>query len=226
MPYGLQLTSQSDPFVRVVGLGGAVVQDDVDTPVSRRCDPGVAVLGAQRARHSRRCGRGRRCRHRHRADRGNLSGDGQIRHGSGRSAGNFRDQTAGPGRHRARPGRHRLSQRMRVLRHGGRPGAGADAAVLITAKSPRTLWITRCLLADQAPAVQGDQIAGCGEQEARLAVVALAGLHGPSWRDPAYLDFPAIAFRTPGRSFRQGSGRSGEDERRHHAGEARRPNEC
>jgi len=28
------------------------------------------------------------------------------------------------------------------------------------------------LLADQAPAVQGDQIAGCGEQEARLAVVA------------------------------------------------------
>jgi hypothetical protein len=37
------------------------------------------------------------------------------------------------------------------------------------------------LLADQAPAVQGDQIAGCGEREARLAVVALAGLHGPSW---------------------------------------------
>ena len=34
------------------------------------------------------------------------------------------------------------------------------------------------LLADQAPAVQGDQIAGCGEQEARLAVTALAGLHG------------------------------------------------
>ena len=46
------------------------------------------------------------------------------------------------------------------------------------------------LLADQAPAVQGDQIAGCGEQEARLAVVALAGLHGPSWCDPVYLDLP------------------------------------
>src|SRR6478672_6898100 len=33
------------------------------------------------------------------------------------------------------------------------------------------------LLADMAPAVQGDQIAGCTAQEARLAVEALAGLH-------------------------------------------------
>ena len=35
------------------------------------------------------------------------------------------------------------------------------------------------LLADMAPAVQGDQIAGCSPQEAGLAVEALAGLHGP-----------------------------------------------
>ena len=35
------------------------------------------------------------------------------------------------------------------------------------------------VLADMAPAVQGDQIAGCTAQEARLAVEALAGLHGP-----------------------------------------------
>src|SRR6202012_157048 len=62
------------------------------------------------------------------------------------------------------------------------------------------------LLADQAPAVQGDQIAGCGEQEARLAVVALAGLHGPSWRDPAYLDFPAIAFGRPDEASAKGLG--------------------
>ncbi len=53
------------------------------------------------------------------------------------------------------------------------------------------------LLADQAPAAQGDQIAGCGEQEARLAVTALAGLHGPSWCDPVWLDFPGIAFARP-----------------------------
>ena len=53
------------------------------------------------------------------------------------------------------------------------------------------------LLADQAPAVQGDQIAGCGEREARLAVTALAGLHGPSWCDAVWLDFPGIAFARP-----------------------------
>ena len=34
------------------------------------------------------------------------------------------------------------------------------------------------LLADMAPAVQGDQIAGCTAAEARLAAEALAGLHG------------------------------------------------
>jgi hypothetical protein len=62
------------------------------------------------------------------------------------------------------------------------------------------------LLADQAPAVQGDQIAGCGEQEARLAVVALAGLHGPSWRDPAYLDCAAIAFGRPDEASAKGLG--------------------
>ena len=45
------------------------------------------------------------------------------------------------------------------------------------------------LLADMAPAVQGDQILGCTVTEARLAVTALAGLHGPRWCDPAWLEF-------------------------------------
>jgi phosphotransferase family enzyme len=62
------------------------------------------------------------------------------------------------------------------------------------------------LLADQAPAVQGDQIAGCREQEARLAVLALAGLHGPSWCDPFWLDFPAIAFGRPDEAAAKGLG--------------------
>ncbi len=62
------------------------------------------------------------------------------------------------------------------------------------------------LLADQAPAVQGDQIAGCGEREARLAVAALAGLHGPSWCDPVWLDFPAIAFGRPDEASAKGLG--------------------
>ena len=62
------------------------------------------------------------------------------------------------------------------------------------------------LLADQAPAVQGDQIAGCGEREARLAVMALAGLHGPSWCDAFWLDFPGIAFGRPDEAGAKGMG--------------------
>ncbi|MGA7133103.1 MAG: aminoglycoside phosphotransferase family protein [Mycobacterium sp.] len=62
------------------------------------------------------------------------------------------------------------------------------------------------LLADQAPAVQGDQIAGCGEREARLAVTALAGLHGPSWCDEVWLDFPGIAFARPDEASAKGLG--------------------
>jgi hypothetical protein len=54
------------------------------------------------------------------------------------------------------------------------------------------------LLADMAPAVQGDQIAGCSADEARLAVEALAGLHGPSWCDPQWMDLAAIAMPKPG----------------------------
>jgi len=62
------------------------------------------------------------------------------------------------------------------------------------------------LLADQAPAAQGDQIAGCGAREARLAVTALAGLHGPSWCDPVWLDFPGIAFARPDEASAKGLG--------------------
>jgi hypothetical protein len=62
------------------------------------------------------------------------------------------------------------------------------------------------LLADQAPAVQGDQIAGCGQQEARLAVVALAGLHGPSWCDPFWLDLPGLGFPRPDDASAKGLG--------------------
>jgi hypothetical protein len=62
------------------------------------------------------------------------------------------------------------------------------------------------LLADQAPAVQGDQIAGCDEPQARLAVVALAGLHGPSWCDPFWLDLPGLAFPRPDEASAKGLG--------------------
>jgi hypothetical protein len=62
------------------------------------------------------------------------------------------------------------------------------------------------LLADQAPAVQGDQIEGCGEQEALLTVGALAGLHGPSWCDPFWLDLPGLAFPRPDEASAKGLG--------------------
>jgi hypothetical protein len=62
------------------------------------------------------------------------------------------------------------------------------------------------LLADQAPAAQGDQIAGCEERDARLAVTALAGLHGPSWCDPVWLDFPGVAFARPDEASANGLG--------------------
>jgi hypothetical protein len=54
------------------------------------------------------------------------------------------------------------------------------------------------LLADMAPAVQGDQIAGCTAQEAQLAVEALAGLHGPSWCDSTWLGLSAVSMPKPG----------------------------
>jgi hypothetical protein len=62
------------------------------------------------------------------------------------------------------------------------------------------------LLADQAPAVQGDQIAGCGEREARMAVTALAGLHGPTWCDSAWLEFPNLVFARPDEASAHGMG--------------------
>jgi hypothetical protein len=50
------------------------------------------------------------------------------------------------------------------------------------------------LLADMAPAIQGDQIAGCTTEEAALAVRALAGLHGPTWCEARWADFPGLAM--------------------------------
>jgi hypothetical protein len=41
------------------------------------------------------------------------------------------------------------------------------------------------LLEDVSPAQPGDQVRGCTVEEARAAVVNLAGLHGPRWNDPA-----------------------------------------
>lgn len=62
------------------------------------------------------------------------------------------------------------------------------------------------ILADMAPAVQGDQIAGCDTQEAELAARAIAGLHGPTWCDPTWADFPGLAMSMPNADAAKGLG--------------------
>ncbi|MBI3227254.1 MAG: aminoglycoside phosphotransferase family protein [Mycolicibacterium cosmeticum] len=62
------------------------------------------------------------------------------------------------------------------------------------------------LLADLAPAEQGDQIAGCSAGDALLGARALAGLHAPSWCDPKWTDFPGIAMPRPDADMASGMG--------------------
>ena len=81
------------------------------------------------------------------------------------------------------------------------------------------------LLADQAPAVQGDQLVGCGEAEARLAVDRAGRPARAQLVRSRLAGFPRHRVRPAGRSRCQRHGRGGEDERRHHAGEAGRSDE-
>ena len=62
------------------------------------------------------------------------------------------------------------------------------------------------LLSDLDPAVQGDQIRGCTETEAHLAVEALAGLHGPRWCDPAWLSLDGVTMPKADANIARGMG--------------------
>lgn len=62
------------------------------------------------------------------------------------------------------------------------------------------------LLDDMAPAVQGDQIAGCTVDEAILGVRALAGLHGPTWCGEQWASFPGVAMPKPDPDSAKGFG--------------------
>lgn len=62
------------------------------------------------------------------------------------------------------------------------------------------------LLDDMAPAQQGDQILGCTTAEAHLAVIALAGLQGPRWCDPAWLSFDGTVMPKPDEATARGLG--------------------
>jgi Ecdysteroid kinase-like family len=59
---------------------------------------------------------------------------------------------------------------------------GPVAPCHVAVHDPANGWFT-LLLEDAAPAVQGDQIAGCTVDEARLAMRELARLHAPVWND-------------------------------------------
>ena len=52
------------------------------------------------------------------------------------------------------------------------------------------------VLEDMAPAEQGNQIAGCSIEHARVAVAELARLHGPRWNDPTLWDVDWLQRRT------------------------------
>lgn len=52
------------------------------------------------------------------------------------------------------------------------------------------------LLEDLAQSEPGDQIRGCTPEQARDAIVNLAGLHGPRWSDPTLLDVATLSLPT------------------------------
>ena len=154
-----------------------------------------AALSERRA--ARRGLRRRRGGHRHRADRCDLSGDARYATDPGDLPQTFVIKL---------PAQDDTVRDRVTIGYRSECAFYASVADRVRVPTPQCFYceITEdamdyaLLLADQAPAVQGDQIAGCGEQEARLAVVALAGLHGPSWCDPCWLDFPGVAFRPSG----------------------------
>jgi hypothetical protein len=72
-----------------------------------------------------------------------------------------------------------------------------DLAETVAIRTPRRVFAEIAdsgtefvlILEDLHPAVQGDQLAGCGLAQARDAVINLAGLHGPRWCDPTLPDW-------------------------------------
>jgi hypothetical protein len=62
------------------------------------------------------------------------------------------------------------------------------------------------LLEDQAPAAQGDQLAGCSVEQARAAAAAIAGLHGPTWGQQEWLTFEGLAMTLVDDASKKGLG--------------------
>lgn len=74
----------------------------------------------------------------------------------------------------------------------------------VDVRRPRCHWVEFdesshdfvLVLEDLAPAEPGNQITGCSVEQARLAVVELAALHGPRWGDPTLYDVDWLQRRT------------------------------
>lgn len=80
-----------------------------------------------------------------------------------------------------------------------------DLAHTLAVRTPECWFATiaedwKCfvlLLEDLAPSVPGEQVRGVTIDEARDAVVNLAGLHGPRWGDETLLDLPWLKRQDP-----------------------------
>ncbi len=76
-----------------------------------------------------------------------------------------------------------------------------DIAPTVSVRAPRCWYavgdIDRAafvlLLDDMAPAEPGNQITGCDVEQARAAIVNLAGLHGPRWCDDSLKEITGLA---------------------------------
>lgn len=87
-----------------------------------------------------------------------------------------------------------------------------DLAPTVAVRCPQCWWAGNdpptgaygVVLEDLAPAVQGDQVAGCSVDEAALALDEAALLHGSRWADEKLFDVPWL-----GRTGARGSGVSG-----------------
>jgi hypothetical protein len=81
-----------------------------------------------------------------------------------------------------------------------------DLAASLPVRAPACHWAgyeaETCayavVLEDVAPAVAGDQLAGCTVEEAALALQEAALLHGPRWGDPSLLDIGWLARHQAG----------------------------
>ncbi len=73
---------------------------------------------------------------------------------------------------------------------------GALAECHLAVIDPEEGWFT-IVLEDVAPAVQGDQIAGCSVEQARLAIHELARLHAPVFADPQLGATPWLNQESP-----------------------------